>query len=167
MSLAQSLLPEFDHEMATTRTLLAVVPDAHAGWKPHAKSMSLGELAEHLANMPNWALSVLKQDELDLDAPGDSTESTFSSIAATLQRYDGLVSRSRSALAETPDAVFATPWTLRSGGHTIFSMPRRGVFRSFVMSHMIHHRGQLSVYLRLLGVPVPSVYGPTADSGAH
>jgi uncharacterized damage-inducible protein DinB len=164
MPMVQSLLPEFDHEMATTRTLLAAVPEARADWQPHAKSMSLGRLAAHLANMPAWAIATLQQDELDLSAPGVATQPPFESIAATLTRFDTLVRSGRAALAETPDAALLAPWTLKHGGHTLFTMPRGGVFRTWVMSHMIHHRGQLSVYLRLLDVPVPAVYGPTADT---
>lgn len=164
MPIVQALLPEFDHEMSTTRTLLAVVPNAQAAWQPHAKSMSLGRLAAHLANMPAWAIAVLQQNELDLSAPGIATQPPFESMAATLERYDALVRTSRAALADTLDAALLAPWTLKHDGHTLFTMPRGGVFRTWVMSHMIHHRGQLSVYLRLLDVPVPAVYGPSADT---
>jgi uncharacterized damage-inducible protein DinB len=164
MSTVQSLLPEFDHEMSVTRTMLAAVPNARADWQPHAKSMSLGRLAAHLANLPAWAVAALQQDELDLTAPGVAAQPPFESMAATLERFDALVRTSRTALAGTPDAALLAPWTLKHGGHIVFTMPRGGVFRTWVMSHMIHHRGQLSVYLRLLDVPVPSVYGPTADT---
>ena len=164
MAIVDALLPEFDHEMATTRTLLAAVPDARASWQPHAKSMSLGRLAAHIGNMPNWVLLTLQQDELDLGV-GDATgQAPFTSTAESLARFDALVKSSRAVLAETPDAVMQTLWTLRSGNHAIFSMPRGAVLRTWTMNHMIHHRGQLSVYLRLLDVPVPSMYGPTADS---
>jgi uncharacterized damage-inducible protein DinB len=166
MSIVQSLLPEFDHEMSVTRVMLAAVPNARADWQPHAKSMTLGRLAAHLANMPAWAVATLQQDELDLSAPGVATQPPFESMTATIARFDTLVATSRRALAEMPDAGLLAPWTLKHGGHTVFTMPRGGVFRTWVMSHMIHHRGQMSVYLRLLDVPVPSVYGPTADSAA-
>jgi uncharacterized damage-inducible protein DinB len=165
-SITQTMLPEFDHEMATTRTLLAAVPDAFARWQPHAKSMTLGRLAAHIANMPNWLLLALQQDELDVGVPGATGQTSFESTAATLARFDALVKTSRNVLADTPDAVLQTLWTLKHSGHAIFSMPRGAVLRAWAMNHMIHHRGQLSVYLRLLDVPVPSVYGPTADSGS-
>jgi uncharacterized damage-inducible protein DinB len=165
-SIAQSLLPEFDHEMATTRTLLAAVPETRASWQPHAKSMSLGRLAAHIGNMPNWVLITLQQDELDVAVPDATGQRAFESTAATLERFDALLRSGRAVLADTPDAVMHTLWTLKSAGHTIFSMPRGAVLRAWVMNHMIHHRGQLSVYLRLLDVPVPSVYGPTADSAS-
>ncbi len=164
MSIAQSLLPEFDHEMSVTRVLLAAVPNVRAEWQPHAKSRSVGRLAAHLANLPAWAVAALQQDELDLAAPGVAAQPPFASMAATIERFDALVKTSRRALVETPDAALLAPWTLKQGGQTVFTMPRGGVLRTWVLSHMIHHRGQLSVYLRLLDVPVPSVYGPTADS---
>jgi uncharacterized damage-inducible protein DinB len=162
MSIAQSLLPEFDHEMAMTRTLLACVPEARADWKPHVKSMSLGALAIHLARLPNWGIMTLQQTGLDLD-PG-STPPQFESLEATLARFDALVSNARGLLAASPDAALLVPWTLKRAGHTLFSMPRIAVLRSFMLNHMIHHRGQLSVYLRLLDVPLPAMYGPTADT---
>jgi uncharacterized damage-inducible protein DinB len=162
MSIAQSLLPEFDHEIATTRRLLACVPEARAEWKPHAKSMSLGALASHLARVPNWGLMVLQQTELDL-GPGP-TPQAFESLAATLAQFDALAKSVRAALLDSPDIVLQVPWTLKKAGHTLFSMPRQAVFRSFMMNHMIHHRGQLTVYLRMLDVPLPAIYGPSADS---
>jgi uncharacterized damage-inducible protein DinB len=164
MSIVQALLPEFDHEMSVTRVMLAAVPNGRADWQPHAKSMSLGRLAAHLANMAGWAAATLQQDELDLASPGIATQLPFESTAATLERFDALVKTSRVALAGLPDAALHAPWTLKQGGQMLFTMPRGGVFRTWVMSHMIHHRGQLSVYLRLLDVPVPAVYGPTADT---
>jgi uncharacterized damage-inducible protein DinB len=166
MSIAQSLLPEFDHEMTTTRTMLAVVPGAYADWKPHAKSMSLGSLAAHISTMPHLAILTLQQEEIEMNPPGGSVPQPFESLAATLDRFDRLVKSSRAVLAATPDVAMFVPWTLKSSGQTIFSMPRIAVLRSWVMNHMIHHRGQLSVYLRLLNVPVPSVYGTTADTSA-
>jgi len=165
MSIAQSLLPEFDHEMSTTRTLLAAVPESRADWQPHAKSMSLGRLAMHLSNLANWGVITLKQEEFDLSPPGGAPpQAGFESVAAMLERFDGFVKSSRAALAGASDVELMVPWSLKRAGQTIFSMPRAAVFRSLVMNHMIHHRGQLSVYLRLLDVPVPPSYGPTADS---
>ena len=167
MSIAQTLLPEFDHEMATTRTMLAAVPNDRAQWQPHGKSMSIARLAMHITSMPNWGLITLQQDEFDLNPPdGSRPPVQFESTAATIERFDSLVKKSRAVLAATSDAEMMAPWTLKNAGHTVFIMPKAAVFRSFVMNHMIHHRGQLSVYLRLLDVPVPPAYGPTADSAA-
>lgn len=163
MSIAQTLLPEFDHEMATTRTLLACVPDAQAAWRPHAKSRTLGELAVHVAGIPNWVGLSLQHTVLDLASEAVVTP-PFESVAATLLRFDALVASGRAQLAGSIDAAFAVPWTLKKAGHVIFSMPRLAVLRSFVMNHLIHHRGQLSVYLRMIDVPLPAIYGPTADT---
>jgi uncharacterized damage-inducible protein DinB len=166
MAIAQSILPEFDHETATTRTLLERVPDGKAGWKPHGKSMSLGELAMHIANIPAWAPVTLTQTEFDTNPPGGQRFSPpkYESKAAVLAAYDENVKAARTMLAAATDGEMMVPWALKSGGRTIFSMPRAGVFRSFIMNHAIHHRGQLSVYLRLCDVPLPSIYGPTADT---
>lgn len=166
MTIAQSLLPEFDHEMETTRTLLERVPDAQGGWKPHPKSMTLGRLAVHLAELPGWALMALQQAELDLNPPGGPTYTPprFESTAALLTLFNANVRNARAALAAATDAQMMVTWTLKNGGKTVFSLPRGAVFRSFVMNHGIHHRGQLSVYLRLQNVPLPSIYGPTADT---
>lgn len=166
MSIAESMLPEFDHETATTRTLLARVPETKAEWKPHAKSMSLGHLASHIAHIPRWASPTLERTEFDLNPPGGSDLQTppFDSLARVLERYDAGVSAAREILARTSDGDLMVQWTLKNAGRSMFSMPRASVFRSFVMNHAVHHRGQLSVYLRLLDVPLPSIYGPTADT---
>jgi uncharacterized damage-inducible protein DinB len=166
MSIAESLLPEFDHETATTRTLLERVPEAKADWKPHIKSYSLGQLAIHIATLPQWTRAALKQTEFDTNPPGGSKSAppAFESRARMLTTYDEGVKAARAMLAATTDAEFMVPWTLKSAGRTLFSMPRAGVFRSFVLNHSVHHRGQLSVYLRLCDVPLPNIYGPTADS---
>jgi uncharacterized damage-inducible protein DinB len=166
MAIAESMLPEFDHETATTRTLLERVPDGKAAWKPHAKSMSLGELAIHIATIPQWTPTTLKRTEFDSNPPGGSsfTMPVFESSAKMLSTYDESVKAARALLASTSDGDFMVSWTFKNGGHTIFSMPRAGVFRSFVLNHAVHHRGQLSVYLRLLDIPLPNIYGPTADT---
>jgi uncharacterized damage-inducible protein DinB len=166
MAIAESMLPEFDHETATTRSLLQRVPDARADWKPHAKSMSLGELAMHIASIPSWSPVALKQTEFDTNPPGGRTYTPpgFESTAHVLKTYDEGVKASRAMLAATSDGEFMVPWTLKNGGKVVFSMPRAGVFRSFILNHAVHHRGQLSVYLRLCDVPVPNIYGPTADT---
>lgn len=166
MAIAESILPEFDHETATTRTLLERVPAEKAEWQPHVKSMSLGKLAMHIANLPNWATITLERTGYDmnpLDGPR-VTAAAYESAMRLLQIYDANVSAARALLVRTTDGEFMVQWTLKSGGKTMFSMPRIAVFRSFVLNHAVHHRGQLSVYLRLLDVPIPNIYGPTADT---
>jgi uncharacterized damage-inducible protein DinB len=165
MPLSDTLLPEFDHEMATTRTVLERVPEAHAAWKPHAKSTSLGDLAMHLASIPGWTVPTLTRTELDMAPPGGPpyTPPVFTSLTATLALFTANVAVARAAIAATPDDAYGVPWSLKVGDHLIFTQPRGAVLRSFVLSHIIHHRGQLTVYLRMKDVPLPSVYGPTAD----
>jgi uncharacterized damage-inducible protein DinB len=167
MPIAESLLPEFDHETATTRALLQRVPEAKAEWKPHERSMSLGTLAQHIANLSfYWGPMTLRQTEFDTDPPGGAVNAApqFESTARTLSVHDEGVKNVRSLLLATSDPEFLVPWTLKSGGRKLFTMPRAAVFRSFVLNHTVHHRGQLSVYLRLLDVPLPGIYGPTADT---
>ena len=166
MSIVQTLQPEFDHEMANTRRLLEVVPAADAAWKPHPKSSSLGDLAAHIATLPRWARLVLEQPELDLGSPANASiaKVPFTTVPELLEQFDRHVREARAALASVTDAAMGVTWTLKNRGTTIFSMPRAAVVRGFILSHMIHHRGQLSVYLRLRDVPLPSLYGPTADT---
>ena len=156
-----SLLPEFDQEMANTRKALERVPDDELSFKPHQKSYSLLELASHVANIPTWTSVTLTTTELDLDEPFDRTLPT--DRAGVLAQFDEAVSAARSTLEETSAEDMLVDWTLRSGDQVWFTLPRAAVFRSFVMSHLIHHRAQLTVYLRLLDVPVPGMYGPSAD----
>jgi len=166
MSIAESLLPEFDQEMAATRQLLARTPEAEAAWKPHPRSWNLGQLAIHLAMLPTWMVVTLQQTELDMNPPGGSSYRSpeFQSTAALLALFDESVRNARAAVAAASDQDFMVPWTLKNGGTTVFSLPRVAVVRSFVMNHGIHHRGQYTVYLRLRDVPLPSIYGPTADT---
>jgi uncharacterized damage-inducible protein DinB len=164
MALREALLPEYDHEMATTRRLLDRVPEADFGWKPHEKSMSLGQLAGHLANIPTWCGAVLDLSTFDLASVGpDARSKEPASRAALLQEFDAKVAAARENLARRSDPELMLPWTLKRGDHEIFTLPRVSAIRSFVMNHSIHHRGQLSVYLRLRNVPLPPIYGPTAD----
>jgi len=159
----ESLLPEYDHEIATTRKLLERLPDDKLSWKPHARSMSLGGLATHLANIPNWTVSILDQTAFDLaDAPPNLTE--LSSRADILALLDASSRKNRSLLDKT-DAEYLARWTLKQGGREMFTLPRLAALRSFVLNHIVHHRGQLSVYLRLNDIPVPAIYGPSADEG--
>jgi len=164
MAIAESMLPEFDHEMTTTRSLLERVPEPEGQWVPHAKSMPLGRLASHIAELVGWTTSTLGQTELDFGAPGAYNPTQFTTTEKLLELFDANVKSARAAIAAVSDADLMVPWTLRNGEHVIFTMPRVAVLRSFVMNHIIHHRGQLSVYLRLHGVPLPSIYGPTADT---
>ena len=165
MSIAESLLPEFDQEMATTRKHLERTPAQHADWKPHPKSMSLGGLAVHLTEVLYWLQTTLKQTEFDMNPSGGPayTSPKFQSVPALLASFDESVKNARPTLAAASDKDFMVPWSLKSGGTTHFTMPRIAVVRTFVMNHLIHHRGQFSVYLRLKDVPVPQTYGPTAD----
>lgn len=164
MTLADRLLPEFDQEMATTRTLLEVVPEDKADWAPHPKSTKLGSLALHIAQLAGWGTTILNEPELDVTAPNNAAKQSFVSTSELLEIFDAGVQQARKALAASSDDDMAVDWTFRAGDHVIFTRPRAAVIRSAVLSHIIHHRAQLGVYLRLLDVPVPSVYGPTADS---
>lgn len=161
MPLVDHLLPEFDHEMATTRKLLERVPEDRLSWKPHAKSFSLGQLAQHVANLPFWGQVTLEQAELDLMAYPPPAE--LGSRAAILELFEDKVAGARKALVGRTDAELMAPWSLKRGADTMFTMPKATVWRSFVMNHLVHHRGQLSVYLRQQDVPLPSMYGPSAD----
>ena len=164
MKMIDALLPEFDREMTTTRKLLERVPDQSLSWKPHAKSFSLGELATHVASLPTWGAETLNKSELDVGT--SQPPGALPSRADVLAAFDTSTAAARAALAGRTDAELMAMWTLKQNGTTLFTMPKAMVLRSFVLSHLIHHRGQLSVYLRLLDVPVPSIYGPSADEPA-
>jgi uncharacterized damage-inducible protein DinB len=161
MPLVDALLPEFDHEMTTTRKLLERVPDDRLAWKPHPKSFSLGELATHLTELAMWGSATLQHSEVNIAEGG--TRVPAASRAELLATFDKNVAATRAELVGKTDAEFLAPWALKRGDQTIFSMPKAAVWRSFVLNHLIHHRGQLSVYLRIQDVPLPSMYGPSAD----
>jgi uncharacterized damage-inducible protein DinB len=163
MPLVDGLLPEFDQEMTTTRRLLERVPEDRIDWRPRARSWTLGQLAQHVATLPMWGSITLTQSELDLEASG--APPALRTRAELLDAFDRNVAGTRAALAGRTDGELLAPWTLKKGGHAVFSMPKVSVWRSFVLNHLVHHRGQLSVYLRLQDVPVPSIYGPSADEG--
>lgn len=165
MSLAQMLLPEFDNEMATTRRVLERVPDEKLDWKPHEKSMDLRGLTTHIANNPSWALRAINEDAIDIaPAGGPPPKATpANSVEEALAEFDRNVTAARAAIEGVSDQKLMETWSLLMGGQTKLAMPRLAVLRGFVMNHIIHHRGQLSVYLRLLDIPVPSIYGPSAD----
>jgi len=167
MALSDGLLPEFDQEMAGTRKTLERVPEEKFDWKPHEKSTALGGLATHLANLPWWAVITIEQDSLDLAPPGAPPPriEPARSRQEVLEAFDRNVAAARAAIAGASDGEWLKPWTLLSGGNEIMTLPKLAVLRSFVLNHNIHHRAQLGVYLRLNDVPVPSLYGPTADEG--
>jgi uncharacterized damage-inducible protein DinB len=168
MSISKMLLPEFDHEMATTRKVLERIPEDKFGWKPHEKSMTLDGLATHLANIPSWTKNTFEVDELDIAPPGAPPYrlEPAKSRAEVLDAFDKNVAEARAAIEGATDENWQGKWSLLMTGKTIFTLPRPAVWRGFIMSHSIHHRAQLAVYLRLLDVPVPSIYGPSADEGS-
>ncbi len=165
MAFADEFLPEFDHEMQTTRALLERAPLDNASFKPHAKSRTLGALASHIANLPGYGAFVVNQSEVDF-APGGTpnTPTEYHTTSELLAAFDSKVAATRAAIAKMPDSALRDPWSLKRAGTPIFTLPRVAALRTFMMYHLIHHRGQLSVYLRQNDVPLPSIYGPTADS---
>jgi uncharacterized damage-inducible protein DinB len=168
MSISASLLPEFDHEMANTRKALERIPDDKFDWKPHEKSWAMGGLATHLANLPIWTVLTINRDSLDLAPPGSESYKVEEkrSRREILEDFDKNVAAARAAIAGASDEEMLKPWTLLKAGVTLMTLPKIAMLRSFVMNHIIHHRGQFTVYLRLNDVPVPSIYGPSADEGA-
>jgi uncharacterized damage-inducible protein DinB len=164
MSIKNGLLADFDHEMGTTRRLLERLPDDRLGWKPHPRSMTLGGLATHLSNIPHWGGTILNERSFDM-ATAAPPQAEKTSRAEILASFDEVCRQARAAMDKT-DAEYESPWTLQRGGQQVFSVPRVAAFRSFVLHHLIHHRGQLSLYLRLNDIPVPAIYGPSADEGA-
>ena len=165
MTISETLLPEFDHEFANTRTTLERVPEDKLEWQPHTKSMTMTQLASHLAEIAGWAATAVETDSLDMNPPeGRSyTPLQAKSREELLKAHDENVAKARAALAGASDEHLLKPWSLLSGGQPVLTMPRTAVIRTFVLSHSIHHRAQLGVYLRLNDVPVPAVYGPSAD----
>ena len=159
MTFAETFLAEFDQEMASTRKAIARVPSDKGTWKPHPKSFALGHLAQLVSTMPGWIVNMATQIELDL---ASSSGYSFESTETLLERFDKLVAEARSAIGKLTEADLSVPWSLKHSGRVLFTLPRGENIRS-TLNHLIHHRGQLTVYLRLLDVPVPSMYGPTAD----
>jgi hypothetical protein len=161
MPLSDALLPEFDHEMSVTRRLLERVPEDRLDWKPHEKSFSLGELAQHAATIPMWGLVTLNESEFDV--AGTPPLPAVTSRAELLALFDRHVSGTRAAVDGRTDGELLAPWTLRSGAHVVFTMPKAAVWRSFVIRHLWPHRGPLSVYRRLQYGPLPWLSGPSAE----
>ncbi len=158
----QSLLPEFDHEAAATRKVLARVPMERADWRPHERSMSLARLANHLVGLMIWGPATFATDAIDF-ARGKFPPPGHATTDELLAGFDAIVAETRAVFELATDEVAEAPWTLRHGEQVIFTLPRHAVVRSLVLNHLIHHRAQMTVYLRLLDVPVPGLYGPSAD----
>jgi uncharacterized damage-inducible protein DinB len=159
MSTADMLLPEFDQEMKTTRRLLERVPSDKGTWKPHEKSFSLGHLAQLVSSMPGWITNAATSDKLDLN---QGLKYGYEKTEALVEKFDKNVREAREAIVASPESDFDKPWSLTMGEKVLMTATRRDVIRQDI-NHLVHHRGQLSVYLRLLDVPIPSIYGPTAD----
>jgi uncharacterized damage-inducible protein DinB len=160
------ILPAFDQIIAGTRQHLESIPDGQLDWKPHDKSYTIGELGSHLANLPGWVMATLGQDELDVAPPdgGDGAQQPdYGSSAAMVAALDENAAAAHAMIEAASDEDLMADWTLLKGGEALFTLPKIAVLRTFVMDHMIHHRGQLTVYLRLLDVPVKQTFGPTAD----
>lgn len=164
MPIAHSLIPEFSRELVTTRALLERIPDDRAAWAPHAKSKCLGDLAAHITDLVSLIATTIAETQYDLDPPGPATSPRPAESTDTrLARFDDGVRRGLGALAVAPDETMLATWSLARHGAPVLALPRIAVLRTVVMNHLIHHRGQLSVYLRMNDVPLPPMYGPTAD----
>jgi len=165
MSYAESLLPEFDQEMANTRKVLERIPDDKLDWKPHPKSNTIGWNANHIADIPNWTVLALTRPSLDI-APVDGPKYEFPSLRSRqsiLDLFDRNVAAARQAISEVKDEDLGCIWELSQAGQVFLTMPRPAVVRGFVLNHLIHHRAHLCVYLRLNDIPVPGMYGPSGD----
>jgi len=163
MTFKDTFLPEFDHEMAVTRRVLERAPAAAFGWRPHERSWTLGGICTHLAQLPSWGNAILDRDGYDLSADARPPATEKTTPAEVLETFDAHVAAVRRTLLSKSDAELDAVWSLSRGGHVLMSMPKLTALKSFVINHTIHHRGQLTVYLRLQNVPLPPVYGPTAD----
>jgi uncharacterized damage-inducible protein DinB len=165
MKISDALLPEFDQEMTGTRKTLERVPEDKFDWRPHPKSFTMITLATHIANMVGWTVNIIAEDSFDVAPPGAPPykEEPVASKKELLERFDKAVTGARAAIAGASDEHFMANWAFLQGGKTVFTMPRIVCLRSFIMSHTIHHRAQLGVYLRLNDIPVPAIYGPSAD----
>jgi uncharacterized damage-inducible protein DinB len=167
MSISASLLPEFDQETVGMRKTLERVPEDKFAWSPHEKSMPMGSLATHIANMLGWGTITLTQNDFDFQPPGSAPyhEEPVKSRAELLERFDANAATFRAALAAASDEALLANWSLLKEGQALFTMPRIAVLRGMIFNHIVHHRAQLGVYLRMNDIPVPALYGPSADEG--
>lgn len=168
MSLSKLFLTEFEQEMTHTRKTIERITDDKFNWRPHEKSFTMGDLATHLANIQTWVNATLNMDEFDMH-PKEGEEfipPKAENKNEVLELFDKNNEEAKQSLTNTSDEKLNENWSLLSGGNTIFTMPKSDVIRSFVLNHIIHHRAQLGIYLRLNDIPVPAIYGPTADEGA-
>ena len=165
MPLSAALLPEFDHEMANTRKCLERIPEDKLDWKAHEKSHDLRGIASHLANLPKWTVMTLTETSFDMEPEGEEPiqEEPIETVAGAVEMFDTSVAAAREAIANASDEDLMATWSLLKAGEEVMTMPRIAVLRSFILNHTIHHRAQLGVYLRLNDVPVPALYGPSAD----
>ena len=165
MKICDAILPEFDHEMATTRKCLERIPDDKFGYKPHPKSFDMGALAVHIANMLDWGVMTMQSDSFDFAPVGGEpyVPPVVKTNGELLAMFDKASTAFRAALAGADNESMMKPWSLLGGGKAVFTMPRAAVIRTMIFNHIVHHRGQLSVYLRMCDIPVPSIYGPSAD----
>jgi uncharacterized damage-inducible protein DinB len=162
MKLIESLITEFDHEAQTTRKHLERLPEDKLDWRPHEKSFTATGLASHIVECISWTDPIFKLDELDFD-PATYKPYNATSVTDLLKKFESNVEKGKQALSQASDATLEQPWRLKVAGRQLFERPKSAVFRDFMLSHVIHHRGQFSVYLRLLNIPVPGSYGPSAD----
>jgi len=165
MRIAETLLPEFEHEMASTRKTIARIPDDKLTWRAHPKSQTIGWVASHLVEIVDWAVGTLQEDSFDVQPVGAEPYQTpvLNSVDELLTLFDANLAKAKAALLATSDEAMLQPWSLLQGGAPIFTMPRIAVLRGFVISHSIHHRAILTVYFRLNDIPVPALYGPSGD----
>ena len=162
MSLGTAFTAELKHEAAGTRKLLSGIPEDKFDWKPHEKSMSLGRLACHVAELPQWVKIILEQDVFNM-IPGAFNRINVSTTGELLNQFEKCIQDAADLLSVATDEQFQTKWTFAKNGKTVYELPRKIAVRQMVLNHIIHHRAQLTVYLRLLDVPVPGLYGPSAD----
>ncbi len=167
MAIKDMLLPEYDQEMAKTRKVLERIPLADPKWKPHAKSMDIANLAAHMAEIPTWANVAAAGPSVNLAENTRGARPTHDTTSGLLAAFDQNVTKARAAIAGMSDADMMSEWSLLNGEKVLMTMPKAAVLRGFVLNHLIHHRGQASVYLRLKDIPVPSIYGPSADEGGQ
>ena len=165
MRISDALLPEFDQEMKSTRKCLERIPDDKFSYKPHPKSFDMHGLAVHIATMLGWGVTTLQSDSFDYAPEGGEpyVPPSVKTNAELLALFDKGAGEFRAALAATDNDTMMRPWSLLGGGKTMFTMPKAAVIRGMILNHIVHHRGQLTVYLRMCDVPVPAVYGPSAD----